>query len=74
VHEIRTDELALRFGKSPMRRECLLHLLRSLFEGRQQISMATFEVFENFGKLLLCRIDVEAEDTIHDMVGPSLVR
>ena len=74
MHEVRTDELALHFGERDMRCERLFHFISALFERRQQIAVSALEIFENFGELLLCDLEVEAKHAINDVIGTRLVR
>lgn len=73
MHEVCADELALHLGERNVRRERLFHFVSALFERRQQIAVSALEVFKDLGKLLLCGLDLEAEHTINDVIGPRLV-
>lgn len=73
MHQICTDELALHLGEGNVRCKRVFHFQSALFERCQQIAMSALEVFENFGKLLLRDLALEAEHTINDVIGSRLV-
>ena len=73
MQEISADQLTLSLGEHRMRREGVFHFVGARLEGRQQVAMAALEILEHIGKLAGCRLGIERQDPLDDMVRARLV-
>lgn len=56
-----------------MRRERVFHLCGARSENFEQISVATFEIFQHVVQLLCSRFGIELKQPADDMVRPGLI-
>jgi hypothetical protein len=57
-----------------MGEERLLHLHGPGLEARQEISVTAVKILQHFRKLGFSGVLIEREDSVNDVVGPSLIR
>src|SRR6185437_11289948 len=74
VHEVRANELTLRFGESDMAMERIFHFVSASLKGRQDVAVAALKINQNLGQLAASCLWIERQDSIHDVVRPRLVR
>ena len=74
MHEIGADQLALHLGENDMSSKGVFHFVGTRLERLQQVAVAALEILENIGQLVGCRLGIERQDPLDDMVRPCLVR
>ena len=53
--------------------ECLFHLCGASLENIEQIAVTAFKIFKHVAQLLCGRFRIEPENTVDDMIRPSLI-
>lgn len=73
VQEIGADQPPLQLGEIGMGGERLLRLVGTALEGREQIAMPAFEIFQHLGdELVRGGLSIERQNAIDDVVGAGL--
>ena len=73
MKKIGADQAALRLIQFGMRLERLFHLRGARLEEIEQISVATFKIFEHIAELSRGRFGIKPKNPFDNMVGPDLV-
>ena len=73
VEKICTDQTSLRLVQFSMRREGIFHLCGTCIEDVEQISVATFKIFQHVVQLLRRHLGIELQDSVNDVVGARLI-
>ena len=56
-----------------MRRKGVFHFVGARLECLQQVAVAPLEILKDIGQLAGCRLRIERQDPVDDMVRPGLV-
>ena len=73
MKKVRSDEPALRLIQFGVRFERFFHLRGTRLEEIEQISVATFKIFEHIAELSRGRFGIKPKNPFDNMVGPDLV-